>query len=332
MTKKNKKSPNLLAKSPFQTAFSGNPIPKYTISKKVQAIVEDPELDSDGLSLKDRAVLVFELGKILVADEDAKFNEHYLRHASPLAEAGGKETQWVYDALANAIEDEGAEHGDVWYPALPFLLSNLPDIVEEAARIMCVYHPGDGKSVLIGSESILESMTNRASRLHEFKGKDRKAAAVAIAAGIAAVLRCGDLRLLSALNQAWDIAGDEVRTVLSEYFDSRITELQVEFYLSILERSKPGSDSFELAALHLSSCVDPRCMPFPYEREVVTIDRIRFDFGLHKHGEESTVVAQTPVRKYLAKIKPRLLAIKAREKSTSHVDSILAAWQSAQSL
>ena len=327
MTKKNKKSLNPLAKSPFQTAFSGNPIPKYTISKKVQAVLDDPELDTEGFSLKDRAVLVFELGKRLVADEHADFHEHYLRHASPLAEASGKDSQWVFDALANAIEDEGAEHGDVWYPALPFLLSNLPAIVEEAARLMCVYHPGDGKSVLIGSESILESMTNRASRLHELKGKDRKAAAVAIAAGIAAVLLIGDRRLLSALNQAWDIAGDEVRAVLCEYFDSRITELQVEFYLSILEREKPGADSFELAALHLSSCVDPSCMPFM--REKITVDRVTFDFGLHKRGEESTVVAQTPVRKYLAKIKPRLLAIKLREKSTSHVDSILAAWEKA---
>lgn len=326
MAKKKTNSKNPKKLSPFQMGIGAQP-PDYAIGKKVQAILDDPELDSNGLTLKDRAVLVLELGKRLVADEHADFHEHYLRHATPLAEASRKDSRWVFEALAEAIDDATYEHGDVWYPALPFLLSGDTETVEEAAKLMCLYHPGDGKSVLIGSESVLESMINRASRLNEHKGKARQDASAAIAAGIAAVLFCGDLRLLPALNKAWDQAGDDVREVLYQYFDSRITELQVELYLGILERTKPGSDDFERAALHLSSCVSPSCMPHP--RDKVTIDRISFDFGLHEDdGDEGvTVVAQTPARKYLAKIEPRLLALQLR--SPKLIRDILDSWQKA---
>ena len=313
--------------SPFQLGGLSQPAPKYSISKKVQAILDAPGLDSEDLSLKDRAVLVLELGKRLVAEEGADFHEHYLRHATPLAEAGPKASQWVFDALADAIEENAGLHGDIWYPVLPFLLSSDTETVERTAELMCLHHPGDGKSTLVGPESILSSMTNRASWLHDLKGKAKKDAAEAIAAGIATVMFRGDLRLLPALSKAWDNAGDEVREIFCQYFDGRITELQVELYLGVLEREKPGSDNFERAARHLSHCVDPSCMPLVPEE--ITVDRVSYNFGLHNGEDEDKVLAQTPARKYLAKIQPRLLAIKAREKSDSLVDAIIAAWQSA---
>lgn len=319
-----KKKPVKKKLSPFQTGSGAEP-PKYTISRKVQAILDDPELDSAGLTMRDRAVLVLELGKRLVTQEDETHHMDYLRHADPLVTAGPKTFGWVYDAVTGHLDENIANCPYNWFPAIPFIFSDDPDTVDDACRLVCIHHPGSRKDPILGPKIILGSLVGHLPKGKHLRGAQRKAFHVALAYGIAAVLECGDLRLLPALNAAWDSIDDEVRATLIERFGGRVTELQVEFYLSILERSKPTSTGFELAALHLLHCVKYTHMPIV--RFNLTIDRVRFDFGLHKSMEEETVVAETPVRKYLAKIAPRLRALEPR--APNLIAGILDSWQKA---
>ena len=316
-----KKSPKASPASIFGTYSP----PEYTINKKVQVILDNPDLDSSKLSMRDRAILVLELGKRLVSEEEANFHDAYSVHAAPLVAAGLKAYKWIYDDLLEAVEDNPLEKGDNWYPALPFILSLEQETVEDATNLICVQHPGDGKDRLSGVGDLLESFLSRSHELSAATGKTRNQIASAISSGITTILFCGDLRLLGKLNAAWDRAPEEVRELVYQVFDVRITELQVEFYLSILERSKPDSDDFERAALHLSHCVQHQFIPFMHDK--ITIDRVFFNFGLHEKGDDLQVKSQTPVRKYLSKIEPRLNALKPR--SPKLITDILTSWQKA---
>lgn len=316
-----KKAPKV---APFAMFARKEPV-AYKISPGVQAILDDPSIDSEDLGLKDRAVLVLELGKRLVTEEDDAHHDDYLRHAGPLVDAGTKAYQWVYDEITEHLDEHISGCPYNWFPAIPFLFATDRDVVDDAARLVCIHHPGHPKDRLLGPGVVLRSLVDHLENGKDLEGEARRRFHVAIAYGVAAVLECGDLRLLPLLNEAWDGLNDEVRATLIERFGGRITELQVEFYLSILERTDQGDEAFELAAAHLSHCVQPRCMPMP--RSEVTIDRIRFDFGLHKGLEEETVMAETPVAKHLAKIEPRLRAL--RPKAPSLIDDILRHWRAA---
>lgn len=292
---------------------------------RAQAVVDNPELGTEGFSQKDLRAVLLGLAERVVKGDEGHLVEHYNRHFANWREAASdKEVAEVHDAIGDWVDEGYLDNLHRHLAIFPFFYLDLPHVVHENAWLYVIHHPVVDDDRLYGLRIVLDTSVGRAAGLAGLTEADADARAEAIAHGISALFLCGDKRILPLMEDAWHKLPWVVRIHLSQCQEEVPTEVEAQFWLNRAAEETPGSPDFKLAIEHLMLMTDPKLRRFPIS--ACYLVRNVFNFGLERGNDETRKTTQVQHDEFLNANAKVLARIESHPANKIFVQRLLKAW------